>query len=90
MATEPLWSVYILRCSDGSLYTGIAIDVARRIREHEHGPKGSKYLRGRRPLKLVFQREAGDRGVATRLELKIKRLRRAAKQQLIRGSKWPD
>lgn len=77
------WSVYMLRCGDGSLYTGIATDVRRRIAEHENGPRGARYLRGRGPLVLVFQSEVGDRSLATRAELRIKRLGRQAKEDLI-------
>jgi len=73
----------VLRCGDGSLYTGIATDVPRRVAEHESGAKGARYLRGRGPLKLVLQSEVGNRGLATRAELRIKRLSRYAKEQLI-------
>lgn len=73
----------MLRCGDGSLYTGIATNVLRRITEHEAGPKGSRYLRGRGPLQLVWQAEVGDRALATRVELKIKRLDRHDKERLI-------
>jgi putative endonuclease len=79
------WSVYVLRCGDGSLYTGIATDVARRVAEHENGPRGSKYLRGRAPLSIVLQMELGDRAVATRAEVRIKRLARREKERLIRN-----
>lgn len=78
------WSVYMLRCRDGSLYTGIAIDVQRRIGEHEQGKRGAKYLRGRGPLELVFQRNVGDRSVATRIEQCIKQMPRIDKQNLDR------
>lgn len=83
MATESRWSVYILRCGDGSLYTGIATDVARRVAEHETGRKGAKYLRGRAPFSIVFQAEVGDRSAATRVELEIKRLSKAEKERLV-------
>lgn len=83
MTSESRWSVYILCCSDGSFYTGIATDVARRVAEHEAGPKGSKYLRGRGPFRIAFQTEVGDRGLATRLEFRIKRLGRDEKERLI-------
>lgn len=73
----------MLRCGDGSLYTGIATDVARRVSEHEIGAKGSRYLRGRGPLRVVLQAEVGDRGRATRLEMKIKRLRKHEKERLV-------
>lgn len=82
-ATPPRWSVYVLRCRDGSLYTGIATDVARRIAEHEHGPRGAKYLRGRGPFTLVLQAEIGDRAHATRAELNLKRLPKPAKERLL-------
>jgi putative endonuclease len=80
---ESRWSVYMLRCSDGSLYTGIATDVPRRVAEHGSGAKGSRYLRGRGPLELVLQSEVGDRSLATRTELRIKRLSKYAKEELI-------
>lgn len=73
----------MLRCRDGSLYTGIATDVARRLAEHATGPKGSRYLRGRGPLRLVLQSEVGSRSLATRAEIRIKRLSKCAKEELI-------
>lgn len=80
------YSVYILRCGDGSLYTGIAIDVARRLREHAAGARGAKYLRGRGPLQLVFSRPVGDRCRASRAEHRIKQLDRPRKEALIDGT----
>jgi putative endonuclease len=77
--TEPAYSVYLVRCRDGSLYTGIATDVARRIREHEDSPRGAKFLRGKGPLTLVYQREIGDRSTASRIEFAIKQLPKADK-----------
>lgn len=74
------YSVYLVRCRDGSLYTGIATDVARRMAAHEQGTTGAKYLRGKGPLELVFQRPVGDRGLAQRIEHRIKRLPRAEKE----------
>jgi putative endonuclease len=82
-ATGARWSVYMLRCRDGSLYTGIATDVRRRVAEHGTDAKGAKYLRGRRPLEVVFQADIGSRSLATRAEIRIKRLSRAAKEELI-------
>ena len=79
---EPAYSVYLIRCGDGSLYTGIATDVARRLNEHETSPRGARYLRGRGPLTLVYQREIGDRSAATKVELAIKRLPRQEKSDL--------
>jgi putative endonuclease len=55
----------LLLCADGTVYTGIATDVRRRISEHESGAKGAKYLRGRGPLSLLYEREIGDRSLAT-------------------------
>lgn len=84
------YSVYLVRCRDGSLYTGIATDVARRISEHEDGVKGAKYLRGKGPLKLVFQQEIGDRSLASRIESRVKRLTKAEKTDLGNLSKRID
>ena len=78
------WCVYILRCGDGSLYTGATDDVARRLAAHASG-KGAKYTRGRGPLVLAWKRRAKDRGAALKLEARIKRLARAEKLALIDG-----
>ena len=75
------WHVYMVRCGDGSLYTGIATDVARRLETHEAG-KGAKYLRGRGPLSLVYTEPAPTRSEALRAEARIKRLPRARKEAL--------
>jgi putative endonuclease len=79
------FSLYIVRCADGSLYTGIAVDVARRLREHQAGLRGAKYLRGRGPLQLVFQQTVGDRGAASSAEYRVKRLDKTAKELLVAG-----
>lgn len=79
------YSLYIVRCADGSLYTGIATDVARRIREHESGARGAKYLRGKGPLVLEFSHQLGDRSLASQVECRVKKLDRAHKEQLING-----
>lgn len=79
------YSLYIVRCADGSLYTGIALDVARRLAEHADGPRGARYLRGKGPLELVFQQPVGDRSRASHAEYRVKRLDRAAKEALITG-----
>ena len=78
----PVWSIYLLRCGDGSFYTGIATDVSRRIGEHEKGKRGAKCLRGRGPFELVYQRSLGDRSVATRIEYRIKQLPKIEKENL--------
>ncbi len=78
------WSVYLLRCADGTFYTGIATDVSRRLTEHADGEKGAKYLRGRGPLELVFHQEIGDRSLATKIEHRVKRLPKAHKEDISR------
>ena len=79
------YSLYILRCADGTLYTGIAIDVDSRLVEHERGTRGAKYLRGRAPFRLVFREPVGDRSEAQRIEYRVKQLDRAAKLRLVSG-----
>ena len=69
----------MLRCGEGSFYTGIATNVSRRIGEHEQGKRGAKYLRGRGPFELVYERVVGDRSVATRIEYRIKQLPKVEK-----------
>ena len=77
--------LYILRCGDGSLYTGIALDLERRLAQHQAG-RASRYTRSRLPVSLVWWREIGSWGDALREELRIKRLSRAAKEALVRES----
>ncbi len=79
------FSLYIVRCADGALYTGIATDVGKRLAEHESGPRGAKFLRGRGPFQLVFSEVVGDRARATRLEYRVKQLKRTQKLALIDG-----
>ena len=75
---------YILRCKDGTLYTGIATDLQRRLDEHNReGKLGSKYTRARRPVELVYSKKFPDRSSATKEELRIKRLTREEKLDLI-------
>ncbi len=76
------WSVYLVRTAQGELYTGISLDVRSRFAEHASG-RGAKYLRGRGPLELVYRRAIGERGLALRVERRIKRLPRAAKAVLV-------
>jgi putative endonuclease len=78
------WHLYLIRCRDGSLYTGITTDVARRFAEHQgNGGPGAKYLQGRRPLALVFQKQIGSRGLALMVESRVKKLSKARKEELI-------
>jgi putative endonuclease len=76
------WYVYVARCADGTLYCGIARDVARRIAEHDAGA-GARYTRGRGPLRVVLVRRCRGKGRALRLEYAIKQLSRAQKEVLI-------
>lgn len=77
--------VYILRCADGTLYTGIAKDVERRFAQHQAG-RASRYTRARLPVTVVWTREAASWSAALREEIRIKRLSRAAKEEMARGS----
>ncbi len=76
------WVVYIIYCSDKSLYTGISNDVEKRYAQHV-AQKGAKYFRGRKPEKLVYLEEGHDRSSATKREIEIKKLSRDNKKQLI-------
>ena len=85
------WYLYLVRCRDGSLYTGITTDVARRFAEHQgNGDVGAKYLRGRKPLLLVFQKRLGSRTLALSVESKVKKLSKARKEELIRANSRID
>ena len=79
---ENTWHLYILRCGDGTLYTGIATDVEKRFEAHQSG-KGAKYTRGRGPLELVYRETCGTHSDALKREIEIKRLSREQKQALI-------
>ena len=78
------WFVYIARCADDTLYTGIALDVSARIAAHNEG-RGARYTRGRGPLVVCAVRRCTDKGTALRLELALKRLPRAEKEALTVG-----
>ena len=79
------FSLYIVRCADGTLYTGIATDVSKRLAEHKSGPRGAKYLRGKAPLEIVFSEVVGDRATASQFEYRVKQLDRTKKLELIDG-----
>jgi putative endonuclease len=83
------WSVYIIYCgADGSLYTGISTDVARRFEEHASAsPKSAKYLRGRGPLELVYYKQAGTHSTALIEERRIKALSKSQKLKLIHDAR---
>ena len=81
---DPQWYVYLLRCGNGALYTGSATDVSRRLAEHREAKgKGAKYLRGKGPLRLVFKKAIGAKGLALSVEGRIKKLSKARKEALI-------
>ena len=82
---EAIWYLYILRCKDDSLYTGITTDVSRRLEEHRCG-KGAKYTRGRGPLELVYREACGTHSQALKRELEVKALTRGQKEQLLTGN----
>ncbi len=81
--SDGAWQVYILRCADGTLYTGCTNDLERRLRRHAQG--AVKYTRGRLPIALLHQEEAQGRSAALRREAAIKKLRRAQKLTLAGG-----
>jgi len=80
------WTVYLLRCRDGSLYTGITNDLPRRLARHRAGA-ASAYTRARRPVWLVYQERHPDRSAALRREAALRRLPRAAKLALVRSAR---
>ena len=73
----------MIRAGDGSLYTGVATDVERRLAEHRDGARGSKYLRRRGPLAIAYSIVVGDRGLALSIEHRLKRLPKADKEALL-------
>ena len=77
------WFVYIIRAGDGTLYTGVSTDVHRRLKEHQHSARGSRYLRGRQPLELLYTETHADRGSAQQREAEIKSYTRKQKLRLI-------
>ncbi len=93
MAVASEWFVYVVKCSDGSLYTGIATDVERRFSEHQAmqqpagaAKRGAKYFLGRRPLAVVYREGGHNRSSASRREAEIKKLTALQKQRLITTS----
>ena len=78
-----MWYVYLLRCADGTLYTGVTIDPERRVKEHNESREGAKYTRTRRPVSLVHLEAFPTRSEACVREAAIKKLSRANKQALL-------
>ena len=82
------WFVYILRCADNSLYTGVTVDLDKRLDEHNGiGKNGAKYTQGRRPVELAYQEAANSRTEACKREYAIKSLSKVDKESLILGCK---
>lgn len=84
---EKQWQLYILRCGDGTLYTGIAVDARKRLEAHRSG-RGAKYTRGRGPLEMVYCESGLTHSEALRREAALKRLPREEKKRLIAGNNF--
>jgi putative endonuclease len=82
-----VWTVYIVSCADGSLYTGIARNLDDRVKRHNTG-RGAKYTRSRRPVELVYSESVNDHTTALRREFEIKKLERGAKKKLIESKRF--
>ena len=80
-SSDDRWSVYIVQCADGSLYTGVTTDVHRRVREHNKSKKGAKYTRPRRPVHLLCSLGSLTQSKALKLECEIKSLKKSQKVQ---------
>lgn len=83
--SQPVWYVYIVRCRDNTLYTGITTDPEARVVEHNSGQNAAKYTRARRPVELLYTEPADSRSAALKREMAIKRLSRQAKLALIKA-----
>jgi putative endonuclease len=81
--TDTRWYLYVAKCSDGSFYTGITTDVARRLDEHNTASSGAKYTRSRRPVELIFQEEYSSQSEALKAEFSFKKLTRRQKLRII-------
>jgi len=82
--SDPRWRLYVLRCSDETLYTGITTDLSRRVHEHNQG-KGAKYTRGRTPVEIVYFERYDSRSSASKAEAAFKKLSRKKKLEIIKG-----
>lgn len=84
--TNELWHLYILRCKDETLYTGITTNLERRFEEHQsNGPRCAKYLRGRQPLTMIYHTQFQNKSLALKAELKVKKLTASQKKLLASG-----
>lgn len=82
-STVKNWYVYFLRCSDNSVYCGITNNLDRRLKDHNHSPRGSKYTRSRRPVFLVWFVEVSSRSEALKMEYRLKKLSKEKKEKII-------
>lgn len=81
LLNKDIWSVYLVRCSDGTLYCGISNDVLKRVLKHNSG-NGAKYTKTRRPVVLIYQKKIGTMGEALKKERQIKKMNKKAKESL--------
>lgn len=81
-SSEKAYTLYILKCSDDTYYTGIAVDIEKRLNEHNTSDKGAKYTRYRRPVTLMYNETCTDKSTALKRELAIKRMKRSQKEAL--------
>jgi putative endonuclease len=79
------WHLYVLRCSDGTLYTGVTTSLDRRVHEHNTSKRGAKYTKTRRPVELAWSKKYNNRSEAQSAEYSFKKLRRVQKLQIIKG-----
>lgn len=83
MSSISPYFVYMLRCSDKTLYTGIAIELDKRVNEHNTSPKGAKYTKSRRPVVLVYSEIAENKSIALKREIAIKKMTKEQKESLV-------
>jgi len=79
------WYVYMIRCSDASLYTGVTTDIERRFKEHKESKKGSKYARAKIPLRVVYEETCASRSLAQKRECVIKKFEKKEKELLVKS-----
>ena len=79
------WFVYMLRCADNSLYTGVTTNIERRLKEHNEDKAGAKYTRAKRPVFLVYEEPAESRSAACQREYQLKQLKKSDKESLVKG-----
>jgi putative endonuclease len=84
---SPMYHLYILKCADKTLYTGITVDLKRRVKEHNESKLGARYTSSRRPVKLIYSKKFRTRSTASKEEFRIKHLSQKEKLELVRGNK---